>query len=199
LRAVVFDLGGVLIEYRGAAKLLEWRPDLTHEESWRLWLSSPAVRAFETGRLEAGEFAERLTAELGLSVSPADFLVEFTSWVVGPFAGTADLVRRIPSHITRATLSNVSQVHWRRFETEAALYRLFHHHFPSHLTGKIKPDVEAFEHAASALECEPGSILFLDDQPINVHAAQKAGLTAVCVQGPGEAERVLLELGIINP
>jgi putative hydrolase of the HAD superfamily len=199
LRAVVFDLGGVLIEYRGAAKLLDWRPDLTHEESWRLWLSSPAVRAFETGRLGASEFAASLTAELRLTVSPADFLVEFTGWVVGPYAGTADLVRRIPSHITRATLSNISEVHWRRFESENDLYRLFHHHFPSHLTGKIKPDVEAFEHAASALGCEPGSILFLDDQPINVRAAEKAGITAVCVQGPREAERVLLELGIIDP
>ena len=199
LKAVVFDLGGVLIEFRGAAKLLEWRPDLTHEESWRLWLSSPAVRAFETGRLEPREFAARLTTDLGLTVSPEDFLVEFAGWAVGPFAGAADLVRRIPSHIARATLSNTSHLHWQRFEAETDLYRLFDHHFPSHLTGKIKPDVEAFEHVASALRREPESILFLDDQPINVHAAQKAGLRAACVQGPREAERMLQELGIIDP
>lgn len=186
------------MEYRGAAKLLEWRPDLTYEESWRLWLSSPAVRAFETGRLEPGEFAARLTAELRLSVSPADFLIEFTSWVVGPFAGATELVRRIPAHISRATLSNISPAHWQRFETEAELYRLFHHHFPSHLTGKVKPDVETFEHLASALRCKASSILFLDDQPINVHGAEKAGLKAACVQGPREAEKILLELGLIR-
>jgi len=64
-------------------------------------------------------------------------------------------------------------------------------------TGKIKPDSEAFEHAASALGCEPASILFLDDLPMNVHAAREAGLKAECVRGPGEAEAILLELGII--
>jgi len=199
LKAVLFDLGGVLIEYRGGARLLEWRPDLTHQESWRLWLSSPAVRGFETGRLEPGEFAARLIAELALPVSPADFLAEFASWVVGPFAETADLVRRIPPHISLATLSNISEVHWRRLETEVGLFRLFHHHFPSYRTGKIKPDAEAFEHAAAALGSEPGEILFLDDQPINVRAAKKAGLRAKCVQGPREAEKVLLELGLIDP
>jgi len=197
LSAVVFDLGGVLVEFRGAAKLREWRPELGDEEAWRLWLLSPAVRAFETGRIESEEFAARLTADLGLTISPEDFLVEFAAWAVGPFAGAADLVRRIPSHITRATLSNTSHVHWRRFEKEVGLYRLFHHHFPSHLTGKIKPDSEAFEHAASALGCEPASILFLDDLPMNVHAAREAGLKAECVRGPGEAEAILLELGII--
>ena len=172
------------------------RPELTHEEIWRRWLSSPAVRALETGKLEPGEFAARLTAELALTVTSDDFLADFASWVVGPFEGSADLVRRIPSHVTRATLSNISQVHWPTFEN-GELFPLFHHHFPSHLTGKIKPDMEAFEHAASALQCEPGSILFLDDQPLNIQAAEKAGFKAACVQGPREAERTLLELGII--
>jgi putative hydrolase of the HAD superfamily len=197
LKAVVFDLGGVLVEFRGAAKLQEWKPELTPEETWRLWLSSPSVRALESGRLEPAEFAAQLTAELGLPVSPQDFLVEFTGWVVGPFAGSVELVRRIPAHITRATLSNTSHIHWPRLES-GEWFRLFHHHFPSHLTGKIKPDAEAFEHAAAALQCEPGSILFLDDQPLNVRAAEEAGLKAACVQGPREAERVLLELGVIT-
>jgi FMN phosphatase YigB (HAD superfamily) len=30
----------------------------------------------------------------------------------------------------------------------------FDHHFASHLTGKIKPDEEAFQHVLAALGCE---------------------------------------------
>jgi putative hydrolase of the HAD superfamily len=61
---------------------------------------------------------------------------------------------------------------------EMGLHGLFDHHFASHLIGMLKPDREVFEHVAAFLKVEPTEILFLDDQPLNVAAAQKAGFMA---------------------
>ncbi|MBK7792075.1 MAG: hypothetical protein IPJ62_05835 [Betaproteobacteria bacterium] len=48
--AILFDLGGVLIELAGVERMLSWCPGVaTTDELWRLWLHSPAVRRCETG------------------------------------------------------------------------------------------------------------------------------------------------------
>jgi putative hydrolase of the HAD superfamily len=71
-------------------------------------------------------------------------------------------------------------------------------HFPSHLTGKIKPDVEAYAQVIDALKCGPADILYLDDNKLNTDAAESIGITAVQVKGVQEAERALLEAGILE-
>ncbi len=74
----------------------------------------------------------------------------------------------------------------------------FDSHFISHLTGKIKPDADAFEHVVDSLGFMPGQVLFLDDNPLNVDAAQSFGMHAVRVRGANETQRVLTDLGIID-
>ena len=49
LDAILFDLGGVMIELAGVERMLEWSPGLgTTGELWRRWLASPAVRVMQT-------------------------------------------------------------------------------------------------------------------------------------------------------
>jgi len=199
IRIVLFDVGGVLIELTGVPTLLGWLShSLTPEELWRMWLSSPVVRAFETGKIRPDTFADQLIADLGLPVGRQEFLAAFAAWPRGVFPGAVDLVRRISPAYVRATLCNTNVLHWSRLMEETELEHLFEYHFASHLIGKLKPDREVFEHVVAALGCEPSAILFLDDQPLNVEAAQAIGLQAVCVRGVQEAERVLTAVGVVT-
>jgi glucose-1-phosphatase len=43
----------------------------------------------------------------------------------------------------------------------------FDRHFASHLTGRIKPDEDAFQHVTVALNCTVEEVLFLDDNQLN--------------------------------
>jgi glucose-1-phosphatase len=198
IQVVLFDLGGVLVELKGVRTMQSW---LNHrvslEELWALWLSSPVVRRFETGRSTPAEFAEQIILEMSLPVSPDEFVANFRSWVVGLLPGALDLVRSVPSRFTRATLSNNSDPHWRRLMTEFDLQDAFDHHFASHLTGKIKPDREAFQNVLDTLGCSAGSVFFLDDSTLNVKAARDVGMHAVQVRGPAEARQALVEAGIL--
>ena len=76
-----------------------------------------------------------------------------------------ELIARIPTHVTRALLSNSNALHWPRVEDEFGLGALFEHRFVSHLTGRIKPDRDAFEHVISSLGCDAGQRLFPRRQP----------------------------------
>jgi len=78
------------------------------------------------------------------------------------------------------------------------LTRAFPHHFASHLLGKIKPDAEAFRHVTDALRCEPNEVMFLDDNDINVVAAESIGMQAVRVRGIAEAKSALVASGVLE-
>jgi putative hydrolase of the HAD superfamily len=198
IEVVLFDIGGVLVELSGLPTLLRWLDNrMRVEELGAYWLSSSAVRDFETGRSAPDEFAGRVIRELSLPVDHQEFLSAFTNWI-GPYPGAREVVGSVPERFTRATLSNTSALHWQRITEEFELGELFHHHFASHLTGRIKPDLEAFEHVVETLGCKPSSVFFLDDNAPNVDAARKAGMHAARVQGPQGAREALAASGILS-
>ncbi len=195
---VLFDVGGVLVELSGVATLLDWLGHrISDRELWTLWLQSPSVRAFETGRIDDREFAAGILAELRLEIEPEDFLQSFTGWPSGLYPGALQMIERIPPHYRRALLSNSNVLHWRRVLDELGLGALFQHQFASHLMGKIKPDAAAFEHVLERLGCHPGQVLFLDDNAVNVEAAGAIGMRSRLVRGVHEAQRSLQQAGII--
>jgi glucose-1-phosphatase len=199
IRVVLFDLGGVLVELAGVPTVLKWMDNrVSPEELWKMWLQSPAVRAFETGRTDAGSFAEDLITEMALPVPREQLLEEFTLWPRGLFPGALEMVKRIPTRYTRATLSNSNALHWPRLMKELQLEEAFDRHFASHLTGKIKPDEEAFHHVTYSLRCAAEEILFLDDNRLNVEAAAKVGMKAVQVHGVAATELALRSAGVIE-
>lgn len=199
IRVVLFDLGGVLVELSGVPIMLRWMGEqATQEKLLNLWLSSPSVRAFETGRITPNEFADRLIEEMTLPVTRERLLDEFALWPRALFPGALELVQRVPRRYVRATLSNTNSLHWSRLMNEMGLATVFDHHFASHLTGKIKPDEDVFHHVVDALGCQAQEILFLDDSRLNVEAAGRIGMQAVQVQGPAAAEKALVEFGVMR-
>ena len=74
---------------------------------------------------------------------------------------------------------------------EMGLADAFDHHFPSHLTGNIKPDKNAFETVLEKMSWCPRSVLFLDDNLPNVETAASLGIQAFQVRGVDEARAVL--------
>jgi FMN phosphatase YigB (HAD superfamily) len=199
LRVILFDVGGVLVEPSGVATMLSWMNHrVSAEELWKLWLTSPTVRAFETGKTSAEDFADCVIADFALPVTRSVFLAELPKWSTTPFPGALHLVARLPSRYIRATLCNTNPVHWACLMNNAALAGAFAHHFASHLTGKIKPDADAFLHVTRTLGCPPDEVLFLDDNEMNVAGAIATGMKAIRVKGPAEAERALVSFGVLG-
>jgi glucose-1-phosphatase len=198
IRVILFDVGGVLVEVTGIAAILEWLEHrMTAEDIWRLWFRSPAVRGFETGRIDPERFATELLVEMGLDMPIERFLEAFRSWPARLYPGALALVARIPPTYTRALLSNSNSLHWPHVMDELGLGAVFEHRFASHLTGRMKPDDDAFQHALESLGCTASQVFFLDDSEVNVAAARRLGLHAAQVRGATEAERALVRAGLI--
>jgi putative hydrolase of the HAD superfamily len=72
----------------------------------------------------------------------------------------------------------------------------FDFNFPSHQTGLLKPDKQAFNYVCEALDTKPEKILFLDDNQVNVDAAASFGIVSYRVQGVEGAQKILANLGM---
>src|SRR6266852_4483121 len=155
-RVVLFDVGGVLVQLNGVPTMLRWLGHrVSTDELWKMWLTSPVVRAFESGQIAPEAFADQLIEDMMLPVGREQLLKEFVEWTLGLFPGALELVESVPRKYVRATLCNTNALHWPRLMTDLQLAGAFDYHFASHLTGKLKPDEDAFLQVAESLGCPP--------------------------------------------
>lgn len=197
VEAILFDLGGVLIELAGVARMLEWCPGIeTTDELWRRWLQSSAVRRYEVGTTTGEAFAAEIVGEFDLPVAPAAFLAAFEYWPRALYPGATELLRRLAPRYRLASVSNTNPLHWARFCREWALDTLFHDNFPSHRVRRLKPDTDYFAHVVAALGVAPERVVFVDDNRINVEAALAFGLVARHVPSFAALETALASAGV---
>ena len=197
IKAVLFDLGGVLIQLGGIPKMMAWT-GLDRENFWRRWLASPSVRSFESGKLTSEEFGNAFVAEFYLPVQADEFLALFVSWPQGVYPGAEELLRDTGSLFPLGCLSNTNSLHWNFLVERTNLIGYFDYLLPSHLTGHLKPDRSAYTNAAGKMGLQPEQILFLDDNQINIDGATEAGLASYLVQNADQARIVLEELGVLG-
>jgi HAD superfamily hydrolase (TIGR01509 family) len=73
----------------------------------------------------------------------------------------------------------------------------FTNQFISFKTGEVKPDISAFRLVETSLNMSPNQILFLDDSPLNIEGAERAGWSACQVHGTTELASVLTTYGLL--
>ena len=197
VKAILFDLGGVLVELTGVPVMLEWTNHRYDEETlWEAWLNSPAVRSFEKGYSTAEQFADALIRELDLPVGKTEFIDRFRKWPKGLFPGVSNLMERLKNKYTLACLSNSNVLHWPILMQDMGLEKMFQYCFASHLMRMLKPDRESFEYVLHHIGCKASSVLFLDDNDMNVKSAKDIGMIAYRVAGPREIEHALGQAGV---
>ncbi len=193
INVVLFDLGGVLIELPPMASFMA-RSALSETELKSRWLTSRAVRDFESGRSTPERFGTAAIAEFELAMSAGEFIERFTGWPQGPMPGARDTIEKLRARHHVACLSNTNALHWERFDAEHDLPGWFDTTFASHHLGMMKPDPEIYEHVVAALDVDPSTIAFFDDNAVNVEAASGVGLTARLARGPQDVSRHLASL-----
>jgi len=200
-QVILFDLGGVLVDVEGVAAFQRMlgRP-LSQEEVWQRWLTASSwVSTFESGRCTPEAFAAGIVAEWGLTVTAEAFLDDFRSWPKRLFPGVREMLALLAPHCTLACLSNTNSVHWPHVRDTLGLSDLLHRYYLSHEIGHLKPTRAAFEHVLADLGCAPHCVVFLDDNQLNVDAAQAVGIQAYRTVGIAEVQTALQSLGLLGP
>ena len=182
IRAVIFDIGGILEQ--------PFDDVLFPELSRTLGVPEPRLRqrraadavALTEGRMTLREFYWRLAGE---STRPVDADAVVARHLAVYAAATAPLDTRVLALIEElrrrhvvACLTN-TEVEVGRFNRERGLYRPFVRAFLSTELGLHKPDHAIFERVLAELGCAPDEAVFTDDSLENAAGAGTIGMHAI--------------------
>lgn len=198
-RAVIFDLGGVIVELGPIADLLG-DGGAADAAFWPRWLGSEAVRAFEAGFTSPEEFARAMVSEFQLDFGPGELIERFRDWPRGLFDGATELVeelRRSHPSLLVAALSNSNPIHWWEQTDGEKIRGLFDRPFLSYEMNLVKPDRAVFVHVTEELDVEPVEIVYLDDNELNIEAARAVGWQAHVACGPADCRAALSRTGLL--
>ncbi|BCS31904.1 hydrolase [Luteitalea sp. TBR-22] len=195
---LLFDLGGVLVDFAGVAELRRLLPtELSEAEVEARWNACAPSLAFGGGRLDTDTFVARFREDWGISLPPEDFVAAYRSWARGWLPGALDLLGDLRGRFVLAALSNNNPLHWDRLTRELGLLDAFDHAWASHELGVRKPDPEIFRLALARLGQPAERVLFFDDAPGNVAVARSLGLQAEVVDGPAAVRAALVARGLL--
>lgn len=178
-KTLLLDLGGVLADLGDPVSAMDLA--MTPDAFWATWLSSPQVRAFETGRLTRAEFCAQMAPELGVSAA-TDFEQRFDDWQLRLFPGVEDLVLSMAGRCNIALLSNTNEIHWGQVSS-STIFSRFDRIFLSFETGHYKPAPASYQQVIDYYDCDPRDIVFIDDSPKNVAAAHGLRIDARLARG----------------
>jgi putative hydrolase of the HAD superfamily len=189
IKAVVFDMDGVLCHYRierRLALLASWSgrsPDAIHVAIWRSGFEGEAER----GLVSSDDYLKGFGERMGYPLS-AEQWVMARKVAIEPDTAVLWLAGQLRTdHRVGMFTNNPLLLKQHIAEVFPAVPEIFGARavFSAEL-GRSKPDPEAFRRLTVRLEVAPDEILYFDDDATNVAGACGAGLFADCVGGePG--------------
>ena len=197
-QALLFDLGGVLVEIDFSRALSAWaaHSPLSIEELRRKLQVDKQYERHERGEIDANEYFDHLRSILKLAATRGEVAKGWNSIFVGEIAATRVLVETARQSLPCFAFTNTNASHmacWSKLFPKVA--GAFDGIFASHEMGLRKPERAAFEHICHTTGVAAHSFLFFDDLPENVHAATAAGLQAILVRSPDDVANALGKLG----
>jgi epoxide hydrolase-like predicted phosphatase len=196
VRAVVFDIGGVL----------EITPDLGVTQLWEARLGLPAGQldarmgdvwaAGSIGTITENDVHRELTGRLGLAGEQLSaFLADLWRQYLG--SANTELIGYARQLRPRYRTGIVSNSFVGAREREQAAYgfgELVDEVVYSHEAGMAKPDPRIYALVCTRLGVQPGETVFLDDAERCVAGARDAGLHAILYHDNGQAIAAIEEL-----
>ncbi len=199
IRALLFDLGGVVIEidFKRAFRIWADRAGCDPVELERRFSIDEAYERHERGELDASGYFTALRRNLGLRLSDEEIVSGWNDIYLGTVPGMSALLSKAGQRFPLYAFTNSNPTHQRawagRFASELSVFRFI---FVSSDLGLRKPDPEAFAVVAARTGFRVSELLFFDDTPENVWGARTAGMPAVLVESSADVREALLCLGI---
>ncbi|QXM24557.1 HAD family phosphatase [Elioraea tepida] len=196
--AVIFDLGGVLIDWNPRHLYRKLFDDEAEMERFLAEVCAPAWNLEQDrGRPWAEAIAELSARHPDMAELIAAYRGRWHEMLAGSIAETVALLERLhAAGVPLYALTNWSAETFPIAEERFPFLGLFRGIVVSGRIGLVKPEAAIYAHTISRFGLTPSRTLFIDDSARNVAGAAEAGLVAVHYTGPEALARDLAAFGL---
>jgi epoxide hydrolase-like predicted phosphatase len=201
IRALIFDMGGVLIRTVNPVprRELEQRLELSPGEAGKAVFGSPLWDEAQLGRISSAEFWADVGQRLGLN---AEALAEFQRafWAGNRLdEELVALIRYLHGAGYQTALLSNAPVGLHQHLEQLGIADAFDVIVASGCEGLMKPDPAIFELTLARVGVAAEEAVFVDDLRVNVAAARQVGLHAMRFRGLSPLRQWLQDLGVSVP
>jgi len=200
ISALLFDLGGVLIDIDFQRALLRWsnQSRLPVAELRCRFAMDEAYKQHERGEIPASEYFAHLRQTLELDAADTDIALGWNDIFVGEIKATIGYVARAQTKLPCYLFSNTNPTHQAFWSsTFPTAIESFQRIFVSSELGLRKPERAAFEAIAAETGFRLDETLFFDDSKENIAGARLAGMPSVLVRDHADVATALTGIGVL--
>jgi glucose-1-phosphatase len=199
-RAVIFDIGGVIVRVTVSRALgaIRREAEVSAEQIWSAIQADSLWGDWETGKLDAREWYRHLAKKFG---SPLDFEAFSDAWcrVLEPEPIIGDeLFRELGARARLGLISNTDPLHVAYMEKNFPFVRYFPVRIYSCRVGVCKPAPEIYLRALQQIGVAAGESLYIDDVEENVQAAKEIGMLGTRFTGLPALKDELRRYGLLT-
>ncbi len=201
MNTVVFDLGGVLVDWDPRYLLRKVMPG--REAEMETILADVLNHDWNLQRDRGDSWPDAMARLEHQYPHWADIFRTFDERWVETLGGSKDATVAILKELKQQdvplyALSNWSAEKFPEAEARFDWLELFDGIVVSGRVGLIKPDREIFEYLMQTYDLEPGDLFFIDDHEPNISAARSLGIRAHQFRGAARLHTELVELGLLQ-
>jgi 2-haloacid dehalogenase len=200
VKAVVFDLGGVLIDWDPRYLYRKLLDDEAAVEEFLATVCTPEWNAEQDrGRPFAEGVAELVERHPVHAAAITAYHERWTEMLGGDIAGTVELLDELrDTGVPLYALTNWSAETFGIARERYQFLEWFDGVLVSGEERMIKPDPAIFRLLLDRFGLDPGAAFYVDDSPANVAAAGELGFDAVRFTGPEQLRRDLEARGLLD-
>ena len=200
IKAVIFDLGNVLIDFDHtiAAKKISMFADKTPQEIFNLFFDSGLTALFEEGKIAPLNFFSEVKKMLNLELEYNQFLPIWNEifFLTEKNQAVYNLAKILKDHYKIALLSNINVLHFEYLKKNFSVFDVFHNIVTSFEVGYRKPDPLIYKKTLDLLQAAPQNTFYTDDRAEFIERACNLGIRGFVFRGIEQLKIDLLDSGI---
>ena len=196
---LVFDMGGVLIDF--SAQLFTERLQVSGED--RALLERHVLRTTDWVRLDRGTITEAEALVHACAGLPrrlhaaADYIINHWNEPIVPIEGTAEVVRQLKARGYALYLLSNAGVRQHSYWNDIPGSECFSGTVISADLHLLKPEAAIYQALFDKFDLTPANCIFVDDLPLNVEAAQNAGMQGIVFYDAQQLRSELQKRGVL--
>jgi len=186
IKNVVFDAGGVLLEWNPPRVIAELYPDPAVQAQVRERIfEHPDWHEFDRGTITEATAPDHFAKLSGRTRDEVRHLLRVTADSLTPIDGTIRLLEDLAAGgVHLFLLSNMPESTYNLLVKRHAFFAHFTHLVISGKILMLKPEPAIYKHLVEVTGIVPAESVFIDDLTRNVIAARESGLHAIQFTGP---------------